>query len=139
MSNKIFVSGASLAIAAGSLFASGVAFAEEPANVTIEAQRSQVIGRNSLGGPVELVSITRHVGFSDLDLTKHSDAAQLKQRVSEAATAICGKLDKMYPLAVKGQGNFIPNCVAKARADAMDQVKAAIAAAERKTTGQPAG
>jgi UrcA family protein len=85
----------------------------------------QVVNQTPAGGKTELVSLTRHVYYGDLDLAKHADVLTLEQRVNEIAKTTCDQLSKMYPLS----GANPPNCVEKAAASAKPEMDRAIAEA----------
>jgi UrcA family protein len=115
----------------GAIAAGGVFAAEEVGKVTVEAKReTQVVGRSYTGAPIELVTLTRRVSYADLDLTTQSGAAELEKRVNETAQAACKQLDDLYPLTAPGG----QSCVKGAVEDAMEQARAAIAAAGKKTS-----
>jgi UrcA family protein len=92
--------------------------------VVVEAPQvvHQTLGKTSSGGYDELVSVDHHVKFNDLDLTKAQDLATLQERVRAAARNGCAQLKKLYPLS-----NHDPDCVKKAIAHTMPQVRAAAA------------
>jgi UrcA family protein len=92
--------------------------------VVVEAPQvvHQNLGRVPTGGYDELVSVDHHISFSDLDLTKAQDMATLQDRVRAAAKNGCEQLKKLYPLATHD-----PDCVRKAVAHTMPQVRAAAA------------
>ena len=118
-----------LVIAAAMLCAAGAKAQSHTAphtvrEVVVEAPEvvHETLGRTSSGGIDELISVAHHVSFSDLDLSKTADAAELQARVKGAATRGCEQLKRLYPL-----GSHDPDCVKKAVAHAMPQVKAAMA------------
>ena len=115
----------SLAIAiAGTALAAG-----DIQQVTVEASRpnKEVIGRTSMGAPIELFTVKRKVSYADLDLKTQSGAATLESRVTEAAQAACKSLDKFLPLSNAGG----IGCV-KATVDAsMVEARSVIAAAKK--------
>jgi UrcA family protein len=117
----------SLLVTAGFVLASGVAAAEEMAQVTVEAARSVQVGRTSSGVPIEQITLTRKVGYQDLDLTTQAGATALEKRVKDTAGEACKEIDRLYPLSTPGGAS----CVKTAVDDAMKQVHAAIAAAEQ--------
>lgn len=83
--------------------------------------RREVVGRASgTGAPIEVISLTRRVDYSDLDLTRHADVQQLEQRVNEIAREACDQLSQLYPIAAR-DGNR--DCVTEALRDAMRQVE----------------
>src|SRR5277367_2518566 len=99
MDGKIF---AMLLATAGVAIANGPAVAQDSSasalsqeEVTVRPQvHEQVIrpamGRNAM--PTVLISVDRPVSYSDLDLSKPSDAAELEERVKEAASSACNQL-----------------------------------------------
>lgn len=97
-------------------------------SITVQAVASKaVVGRSTIGAPIEQATLTRRVSYADLDLTTYTGAMALKRRVREAASDACRKLDDLYPL----EERQAPTCRAKAVADASRQVDAAIAGAQR--------
>ena len=85
----------------------------------------EVVSQTPAGGKAELISLTRHVYYGDLDLTKHADVMTLEQRVNDIAKTSCDQLSKMYPLS----GPNPPNCAEKAAASAKAEMDKAIASA----------
>ncbi len=85
-----------------------------------------VLGRSSLGGRVEVLTITGAVGYGDLDLTTRAGAARLIKRLRIAARAACQRLD--------GVSLMTPPethaCALKAEANAMRQARLAVAVAK---------
>ena len=79
------------------------------------------LGRTSSGVREEMVSLSHHVKYGDLDLTKTSDMTVLQERVREAARRGCAELQRLYPLETHD-----PACVKKAVAHAMPQARAAM-------------
>lgn len=87
------------AMIAGTTYFSHSAVAEEASGqpevmqeITIVAPylvHKQVVGRSTIGAPIEVLSISRRVSYADLDLTKASDAATLKKRISDTAKDAC--------------------------------------------------
>jgi UrcA family protein len=51
-----------------------------------------------LNAPLEKVSLSTHVPYSDLDLASRSGARELRLRVREAARQVCGELADAYPV-----------------------------------------
>jgi UrcA family protein len=86
----------------------------------------KVVGQTPTGKE-ELISLTRHVYYGDLDLAKHADVMELEKRVSDIAKDSCDQLAKMYPVS----GHNSPNCVDKAAASAKPQIDKLIAAAAK--------
>jgi UrcA family protein len=115
-------------VAIGIASASGVVLAQPGDEITITgARQSQIVGRSSTtGAPIEEVTITRKVSYSDLDLTSHVGAAELDKRVNETAKALCARLDLMLTPASG------VSCAKAAAEPALAQAHAAVAAAQKR-------
>jgi UrcA family protein len=121
---------AALILAVGALASPAILAAEtEIGAVTIRAKRATktVVGHTSSGIPVVMYELGYQVSYKDLDLATPSGADTLKARVREAAKSACTDLDRLYPAGAPER-----NCAIKAADDAMSQVNAAIAAAQKK-------
>jgi UrcA family protein len=114
---------------AGLILLGGIAAADQPPEITISASglTKAVVGRTANGGPIEEVTLTRRVGYGDLNLAKTADAAELQRRVEQTAKDSCKELDDRYPFEPKQKEDCTKTTVDKA----MVQVRAAIAAAEK--------
>jgi UrcA family protein len=92
-----------LAIATRPVIAQQDAAAPEPTQeITVVAPyvvQKKEVGRTATGIPIQVVSMSTPVSYSDLDLTKQSDAAELQKRIVDAAKAACGKFKTRFPLA----------------------------------------
>jgi UrcA family protein len=101
--------------------------------VTIEAahdvQKKQV-GTAYTGIPVEEVSLTRHVGFHDLDLTSPGGRAELDKRIKNVAKEACQQLEKLYPL--EEWETDTDTCIANAVKNAKAQEQTIFASYQRK-------
>jgi UrcA family protein len=114
--------------AAGTLIVNGaVGAAEAEDEVVVQSTPNTLIHGSPYTG-TQVVSITRHVSYADLDLVTHAGVQALETRITETAVAICAKLDRMYPV----DGYDRPQCVRQAVRNAMAQARTAIAAADRK-------
>ena len=115
----------------GIVLATSVIAAEELAEVVVTARREVTTpaGQSYTGTPVQLISIARRVSYADLDLNSASGAAALEKRVGETAQATCKELDRLYPLTDKDS----PACTRKATDAGLQQARAAIAAAAKKS------
>jgi UrcA family protein len=97
-------------------------------SITVQAVASKtVVGRSTIGAPIEQATLTRRVHYADLDLTTYTGAMTLKERVREAAREACRKLDDLYPL----EERQAPTCIEKAVADASRQVDGSIGRAQQ--------
>lgn len=97
-------------------------------SITVQAVASKaVVGRSTIGAPIEQATLTRRVSYADLDLTTYTGVMTLKRRVREAAREACRKLDDLYPF----EERQAATCVINAVADASQQVEGAIAGAQR--------
>jgi len=101
--------------------------------VTIQASHNvtrKIVGRSYTGIPIELVQLTRHVGYGDLDLAMTSGATELDNRIKATAREACKQLDTLYPLDFSDTSDR--QCVRDAVDGAMAQAKQAITAAEQR-------
>jgi UrcA family protein len=96
-----------VAIVGGTGFLSTSAVAEEISTqpeavqgITIVAPyvvHREMVGKSNIGAPIEILSVSRRVSYADLDLTKVSDTAELKKRISDTAKDTCKYLYSMHP------------------------------------------
>lgn len=80
---------------------------------------------------VELISLSRGVTYSDLDLSQPTDVATLEARVRLAAREACDELDRRYPKEIFEPVPYYQDCVRTAVAHAMAAVRELEAAAVR--------
>lgn len=134
MKTRRTLRGIGSALLVGGLCLAAAAFADDLPTITIGAgvMTKTVIGRSSLGAPLEQVNITHRVSYSDLDLTTVVGATELKNRVKEAAKTACKQLDDLYPLEAKN----VRECTQTAIAQASSQVDSAIAGAIREAKAE---
>jgi len=122
-------------LAIGAIVAAGAVAQEDVPTVTITASRmgraavtTEVVGRSgATGAPIERLTLTWSVPFTDLDLSTHSGATELQKRVSARAQAVCEELDRLFPFTDPGG----PSCVKEAAAGGWAQAQKLITAAER--------
>jgi UrcA family protein len=97
--------------------------------IKIQTGRVQVTTLDSDDGiPTEQFKIQRVVSYANLDLSSAAGAAELKNRVSEAAKQACKELVDADPIDLADDdGNL--TCVRETTDGAMEQVNAAIATA----------
>ncbi len=89
------------------------------------AVTTETVGRSSsTGAPMERLSLTWSVAYTDLDLSKPGDVAELDKRIQARASAACKELDRLFPLSPRGG----PACVKDAAQGATAQAKRVIAA-----------
>lgn len=100
----------------GTLVFSGVAFAQGPESEFVISSSRDVL------------SISRHVSYADLDLATTAGSREMEARVRNTAKTLCEKLEQMDPLAGVVAQDCVRNTVNKGLAD----VRIAIAAAEKK-------
>ncbi len=120
--------------AIGIISASELALAQTQtaAEITITGERSsKIVGRSTIGAPIEELTLSRKVSFSDLDLTSSAGASELEKRVNETAKDLCAELDKLRPLE-PATGR---DCVKKTSEPALAQAHAAITAAQQRLAG----
>ena len=83
--------------------------------------------------PIEVFTVSRRVGYSDLDLKTYAGVKTLEKRVQDSVNAACRALDAQFPLDPRQTSS----CSRQARNDAMAQVRAAIAAAAKIPPDRP--
>jgi len=121
-----------VALAAGAL-AGGGALAQEMNEIIVESSPVHVERAPGPAGSTvhyDLVSVKYAVMYSDLDLSTHSGAMELQNRITAAAKKGCAAIDKQYPLATTAPND--KPCVKTAVDGAMAKANEAIAAAEAK-------
>jgi UrcA family protein len=108
---EILTASVQLALVASALALTGTAAAQNSSTrqdndsqlsqITVQAthdvQKKQV-GMSYTGIPIEEVSLTRHVGFSDLDLKTPAGKDELDKRIKTVAKEACEQIKKLYPL-----------------------------------------
>lgn len=131
MTRSTFKFGFPLTIALAVTGAAAFAQDKNPASdIKVRAGQVQETTEYSDDGlPVERYQAEQAVSYANLDLSKTSDVAKLKERVKAAAKDVCKELDTAAPLDVSDDDEGNTTCVRDATAGAMGQVKAAIAAA----------
>jgi UrcA family protein len=136
--NKYVLLAAVAALVGGSLAASGPAVAQTTVGeVTVMAPHAVRRGEMSVSGePVEIVTLVRHVGYGDLDLTKSTDVEKFKRRITETAKQACDQLDSVFPdgVHVSHLAGSLTNaeCVKAATDSGMAQVDTVMALAAGK-------
>jgi UrcA family protein len=71
----------------------------------------------------EIISLTRAVSYSDLDLGRPGDVQELQRRIGTTARDICAELQRRYP---RQNPEFVysaADCVKKATDDGMETVR----------------
>jgi UrcA family protein len=90
----------------------------------------RTIGRSYTGAPVEELSLSRVVDYSDLDLSRWTDVQVLDDRVRQAAYAACYRLDREYPESLyPSYQSSDRDCVARATNEGMAQARFVVAQA----------
>ncbi|QUD89068.1 UrcA family protein [Phenylobacterium montanum] len=116
----------------GCLIAGAPAMAQQVDEVTVTAPR--VVEHRASGARNEhpaTVTLSRGVGYADLNLATQAGAATLEQRIKDTASGICAQLYDIYPETL-----YLPNptgqdCVAVAVDGGMTQAKAVIEATRK--------
>ena len=120
----------SLALAfTGGFIVSNIAVAQDiTEEIIVRAPMERTEVRGSVGSLVktEIIELNRYVSFTDLDLTKPADVAELDSRIADIAKDSCQKLSDMFPLdrSERAEMNL---CVRKAIASATKRKENAIA------------
>jgi UrcA family protein len=85
------------------------------------------VGRH--GQRTEILTLERRVSYADLDLTKPSDAAELRARVRKAAKGACADLEARAPSGYGTATASEQGCEGAANAEALAVVDQLVAAA----------
>lgn len=115
---------------ASAMLASSALIAQDVPEVTVQAKRlltTKVTERIEGGVPLQDIAVTYGVRTSDLDLSTHSAALVLEQRVKDAARLACKEISRQFPDASPSEAE----CADTAAAKAMPQVKQLVASAEK--------
>lgn len=117
-------------LAAGLALGSATCFAQQQ-EIVVAAPRIQVAHSQAFANdvPVDVISVSHIVSYSNIDISTSSGAAVLKQRIADAAKAACNEIETAYPNRRPMPGD--KPCEKSAYDSAMVQANAAIAAAEK--------
>lgn len=138
MTRSIFKLGIPLALALAAVGGAAVAQDKgQTSHVTIQGKPVTVTtteSRGYSGEPIEHYSYKTTVSYAGLDLSTSAGADELKKRVRETAEKNCDALQQAAdPMSLLADDR---TCVQDATAEAMRQVKAAIAAANSASTSK---
>jgi UrcA family protein len=100
------------------------------AEVTVRARRQarhQDIGRDYAGIPIEQLTLTREVGYRDIDIHSPKGIVTLRRRIFRTAQNACSELSNLYPVATWTSSN--QECVDTAVNMALAQLPSNVAAA----------
>jgi UrcA family protein len=100
--------------------------------ITVQAAhgvQKKKLGMSFTGIPIEEVSLSRHVGFRDLDLTTPAGKAELEKRIKAVAKEACNQLQTLYPL--EQWETDTRTCIADAVKDAMKQEQTILASSSK--------
>jgi UrcA family protein len=132
----IQVLAAVLAVGVGLAVGAGLAAVAQPSRagdpifeLTVVAPRlvREEVGRQpATASDVELVSLTRRVSYSDLDLALHAHVLELERRIEATAREACEQLARLFPRS----DPKTPDCLAEAVAGARVQAEQAIRTAK---------
>jgi UrcA family protein len=109
--------------------------ADQIPEITVEGgQMTKAVIKRSSGraAPMEVVTLTRHVNYADLDVSTHSGATELKKRIDATAKATCRELHSLFPFQTGSDSER--SCVNKARKPALVQAQETIDNAEKART-----
>lgn len=89
-------------LAAGSLIGSAPVFADDTAQIVVEAKapvHKQTTNEGAPGGArVDLLSVSYHVHLAGLDLTRHADVLEAQDQIRIAAKRACAAIQAEYPV-----------------------------------------
>jgi len=130
---RYLVLASAAALVGGLVIANGQAVAQPSSEVVVIAPHrvTHQSGQSFHGYQSERVTLTRLVGYGDLDLTTQSGVAVLQARITETAKQSCAQLDTLYPADKELYDPANVHCVSDAVDGSMTQAKQIIAAAGR--------
>jgi UrcA family protein len=106
---------------------------DQGSQITVQASQkvqTKQVGVSFTGIPIEQLQLSRHVAYSDLDLTSPAGKAAFDKRIKDTAKAACEQLSSLYPLDQFTTDN--QTCIADAIAAATTQEETILAAAAKK-------
>jgi UrcA family protein len=102
--------------------------AREEITVTPPYVQHRTVGRSGTGIPIEEMSLSRWVDYSDLDLSRWDDVRMLDDRVRQAAYRACDELNRQYPESLyPSYQSSDRDCVARATNEGVAQARWAVA------------
>lgn len=117
-----------LILSAGAALAAGSDNDSNLTPITVQAHhevQKRQVGMTYTGIPIEQVSLSREVGYGDLDLSTAAGRAKLDHRIKTVAREACRQLHTLYPLESWSTGNR--ECISGAVDGAMNQEKTIVA------------
>ena len=113
-----------------SLMSIGGAAMAQPEEITVVAPRDidqKQVGRSYTGTPIQEISVSYEIGYSDLDLKKTADVEALNRRMTHTAKAGLHRSHKALPPYAGSRSR--KDCIRKSVKTATAQINAAVAAA----------
>jgi UrcA family protein len=98
--------------------------------LTVQARRNarhQVVGQAYAGIPIEQVTLTRQIGYGDVDIHSPNGIVTLRRRIFRTAREACQQLSGVYPAAIWTSSDA--ECVNDAVDSALAQLPSNVAAA----------
>jgi UrcA family protein len=114
-------------VLASSLVPAGFAAAQTLPEITVDVMRAVKADPTNVTSPID-VTLTGHVSYADLDLTKSADVATLEKRINDEANVLCERIAKDYPNSTPATAD----CAKKAAAKALVKAKNVVAAKQPK-------
>ncbi len=115
---------------AGCLFGTAPVFADETAQIVVEAKapvHREAVNEGAPGGArVDLLSVSYHVHLAGLNLARHADVLEAQDQIRVAARRACAAIQAEYPVR---QMSDEQSCVNDTVSHGMEQLKGLIAAA----------
>jgi UrcA family protein len=125
-----FVSASSPAVAAAAAATAAPPSAQVTEELIIRAPDvvRRALPRSGPGAPPgltnpEIISLTRAVSYSDLDLSRASDVQELQRRIGNTARDVCQELVRRYPRQNAEYVYSANDCVKKATDDGLETLK----------------
>lgn len=99
-------------------------------SVTVRANRMvrhQIVGSDYAGIPIEQLSLSRQIGYQDINIHSAKGVARLRHRIDRTARSACRELSTLYPNNVWTTSEGA--CVTNAVQSALQQLPSSVAAA----------
>ena len=112
-------------------FVAGSVFAQQTEEVVVTAKplARVTVKSDAAGRTIETLTLERHVGYADLDLSKYADVTELRKRIEINAQEACNQLDDLRPIP-RWSASEKQDCIDRAIDSANEGLQAAISATE---------
>ena len=99
----------------------------------VDVTAPYVVKMGTTSSGIKTVTMSSHVNYHDLDLTKDGDVATLQQRINDSAKTLCRKLENHYSTGTWKKTRQDLDCAKNASAGALAEADMVVAAARDKS------